>query len=1151
MKKVISLLMSFVMLLSVIAGVDLSAYATDATSGKCGDSAYWNYNEDTKTLIISGSGTMDDYYRQEETAGFILETPWTKFCKNIKKISIGNNVTSIGDKAFYNCIALTSVTIGNSVTNIGYGAFDCCSSLTNVTIPNSVTSIGGDAFQGCSSLTNVTIPNSVTNIGDGAFGHCTDLTNVIIPDGVISIGDNAFYQCDSLTNVIIPDSVINIGAYAFGCSVYMGSSNLKSVTIGNSVTSIGNGAFYNCSSLTSVTIPNSVTSIGTYAFYSCDVLTSVTIGNSVTSIGNHAFDFCDSLTNVVIPDSVTSIGDYAFYSCDGLTSATIGKSVTNIGLCAFSGCSSLTSVIILSSETIPNSVTSIGVRAFENCSRLTSITIPNSVTTIKDYAFDNCNKLTDVYYTGTQEQWKKITIENYYNSNRFLLQATIHYNSTLPDDIKYGVDSESFGNDITGCVGDEIKTLLVYTSEKGNISSLKITSSDSSVVEVGNVQYGVGDYTTGTNEQKATVLLKLKGEGKATVTVTSTDGISKNVNVIVSKAESDFVEKYIDGYDFLNDSYSFKNCGADISKKYFTTLFGTEKGKLLYRNCHNAKGLCFGFAYTTGAILNNYPNVNTIAIRTGLVTSDLCKNIRDIQYHRYSINKFSGMFIGENFLSIEDYIKYAFIYQFSKTVSESSIWYSDKTEDDLSSPTKLLSLVKNAIDNNRVNVTIGMTKRDDSGGHRVLAVGYRENEILVDDPNNISSVESIKINDDGSWTFSGLENWNSDTCYLRSNVDIEAPYRLLSTGQTTTTKEYNSDNTQYTENYMEGINYLDSKSNLISISTNSFKTDKKLIKVTNTESSIDFSEKNSNLFWMNEGVNDISLSNFPQDDVSVSVAGNDSIISTESKNIKRINIDSQNQIMELSAQKDSTFSVSFEKCIENQNYENVEVNVTISGLTDSDKVKAVQTNSNINISGVTKGTVTMSINDEEVKSVSFNDNDGKLKISYDNSGESNKLEVSQNSSSGSTGGGSTDPDPVPGGGGGGGAIPAPEPTPDDTDKKDDDKKPETKPSEPTKPSATKKPAAVKVNKLIAKKNAIVVYWNKVNGVDGYHIQLATDKKFKKNRKSVIVAKQNASKKTVKKLKAKKKYYVRVRAYKLANGKKIYGKWSKIKSVKIK
>ena len=1140
MKKVISLLMSFVMLLSVTAGVDLSAYAAYATSGKCGDSAYWDYNEDTKTLIISGSGTMDDYGRQYGTEFHFLETPWDLFCNGIKKISIGNNVTSIGDGAFDNCIALTSVTIGNSVTNIGYGAFDDCSSLTNVTISNSVTSIGDQAFSGCSSLTNVTIPNSVTNIGDGAFFGCSSLTNITIPNSVTSIGDYAFEKCSSLTNITIPNSVTSIGDYAFGYC-----SSLTNVIIPESVTSISHSAFTNCSSLTNVIIPDKVTNIGNWAFEDCSSLTNVIIPNSVTSIGHGAFEDCSSLTNVTIPNSVTSIDYNTFAGCSSLTNITIPNSVTSIGKYAFFGCSSLTNV------TIPDKVTSIGYNTFARCSSLTNITIPNSIISIGSCAFDNCNKITDVYYTGTQEQWKKVSIDNSYDANRFLLQATIHYNSTLPDDIKYGVDSENFGNDITGCVGDEIKTLLVYTSEKGNISSLKITSSDSSVVEIGNVQYGVGDYITGTNEQKATVLLKLKGEGEATVTVTSTDGISKNVNVIVSKAEPDFVEKYIDGYDFLKDSYNFKNCGADISKKYFTTLFGTEKGKLLYRNCHNFDGLCFGFAYTTGAILNNCPNVNTIAIRTGLVTSDLCKNIRDIQYQRYSINKFSGMFIGENFLSIEDYIKYAFIYQLSKTFSESSIWYSDKIEDNVSSPTKLLRLVKNSIDNNNINISISIMNQCQKKGHQVLAVGYRGNEILVDDPNNIRSVESIKINDDGSWTFSGLENWNSDTCYLRSNVDIEAPYRLLSTGQTTTAKEYNSNNTQYTENYMEGINYLDSKSNLISISTNSFKTDKKLIKVTNTESSIDFSEKNSNLFWMNEGVNDISLSNFPQDDVSVSVAGNDSIISTESKNIKNINIDSQNQIMELSAQKNSTFSVSFEKCIENQNYENVDVNVTISGLTDSDKVKAVQTNSNINISGVTKGTVTLLINDKEAKSVSFNDNDGKLKISYDNSGESNKLEVSQNSSSGSTGGGSTDPDPVPGGGGGGGAIPAPEPTPDDTDKKDDDKKPETKPSEPTKPSATKKPAAVKVNKLIAKKKAIVVYWNKVNGVDGYHIQLATDKKFKKNRKSVIVAKQNASKKTVKKLKAKKKYYVRVRAYKLANGKKIYGKWSKIKSVKIK
>ena len=73
----------------------------------------------------------------------------------------------------------------------------------------------------------------------------------------------------------------------------------------------------------------------------------------------------------------------------------------------------------------------------------------------------------------------------------------------------------------------------------------------------------------------------------------------------------------------------------------------------------------------------------------------------------------------------------------------------------------------------------------------------------------------------------------------------------------------------------------------------------------------------------------------------------------------------------------------------------------------------------------------------------------------------------------------------------------------------------------------------------------------MTGVDGYQIQVATDKNFKKNKKTVTVAKQNASKKTVKKLKKNKKYYVRVRSYKIVNGKKVYGKWSKVKSVKTK
>lgn len=129
-----------------------------------------------------------------------------------------------------------------------------------------------------------------------------------------------------------------------------------------------------------------------------------------------------------------------------------------------------------------------------------------------------------------------------------------------------------------------------------------------------------------------------------------------------------------------------------------------------------------------------------------------------------------------------------------------------------------------------------------------------------------------------------------------------------------------------------------------------------------------------------------------------------------------------------------------------------------------------------------------------------------------------------------------------------------------------DSKPATKPSEPvttpsttqptTKPSTTKntetvKPKKTSIKKLSKGKKKFTATWAKVSGVKGYQIQYSSDKKFKKNNKSVTVTKQKTTKATVKKLKSKKKYYVRVRTYKTVNGKKIYSSWSKVKSVKTK
>ena len=101
-------------------------------------------------------------------------------------------------------------------------------------------------------------------------------------------------------------------------------------------------------------------------------------------------------------------------------------------------------------------------------------------------------------------------------------------------------------------------------------------------------------------------------------------------------------------------------------------------------------------------------------------------------------------------------------------------------------------------------------------------------------------------------------------------------------------------------------------------------------------------------------------------------------------------------------------------------------------------------------------------------------------------------------------------------------------------------------------AAVTRPKKTKIVKLTKGKKRFTVKWKKVKGVKGYQIQYSRKKSFKKKgRKSVFVKKAKVTKKTVKKLKSGKRYYVRVRTYKVVNGKKVYSKWSAKKSVKVR
>ncbi len=99
-----------------------------------------------------------------------------------------------------------------------------------------------------------------------------------------------------------------------------------------------------------------------------------------------------------------------------------------------------------------------------------------------------------------------------------------------------------------------------------------------------------------------------------------------------------------------------------------------------------------------------------------------------------------------------------------------------------------------------------------------------------------------------------------------------------------------------------------------------------------------------------------------------------------------------------------------------------------------------------------------------------------------------------------------------------------------------------------------KQKSTSLSKLQAGNKKATISWKKVTakGIKGYEIQYSTDKSFNsETTKKVTIKKTKTTKTTIKKLKPKTKYYVRIRTFSKKNGENVYSKWSKVKSVKVK
>ncbi|MDR3355375.1 MAG: leucine-rich repeat domain-containing protein, partial [Synergistaceae bacterium] len=163
-----------------------------------------------------------------------------------------NNVTAIGEYAFYGCTSLAQTSLPAGVTSIGNNAFSMCTNLALTSLPPGLTSISYSAFSFCPSLALTSLPSGLTSIGGNAFRACTSLALTSLPSGLTSIGGNAFYYCTSLALTSLPSGLTSFGEYVF---IYCAGLEWLDLSSCVGLTSIGYGAFKHCESLATVAMP--------------------------------------------------------------------------------------------------------------------------------------------------------------------------------------------------------------------------------------------------------------------------------------------------------------------------------------------------------------------------------------------------------------------------------------------------------------------------------------------------------------------------------------------------------------------------------------------------------------------------------------------------------------------------------------------------------------------------------------------------------------------------------------------------------------------------------------------------------------------------------------------------------------------------------
>ncbi len=622
------------------------------------------FNQTIEVLSVPflGNGTTN------QTLNYMFgytSTTYTYVPRTLRDLTITGNITEIANNAFRGASYLKTINIPDSVTSIGTYAF-YQTGITSLKLGENIVSLGERAFASCTSLTSIDLSEvtSSCELGSYLFNGCTSLVSADL-GGINKVAEYMFLSCTKLTNVTLSNNLTTIDWYGFSLTnikSFVAPSTLKTINnhafekssiefadlsqMDGANTYLMDSAFQECASLTKVILPN-LKKINSYAFYKCPNLEECDLPESLEELGQYVFAY-SGLKHVVLPTNLkattTGTGEFIyneklesveikctnssyisskpFQGCTNIKTAILYEGVKNVSKLLFCDCTSLTSV------TLPSTITTINQSAFNTCSSLTSIVIPANVTSIGDYAFSSCTKLLEVYNLSNLEF--EIGSSTYGNvtKNALVIHTSLSEPSIFETDsdgfIFIDVDSKGY---LFGYEGSEEEITLPESYTKNNV-----TYNSYDIFE--------GAFKNNTTLKKVTIPGSVETLGKSAF-----EGCSEITDITI-----------LDGLKYIQDR-AFYNCTSLVNLSLPNSLYRVY-GEYPFTNCGNLKTTTYEYNKYLGNENNPYLYLygRTTADMNSLTIHSDCKLIGSRALT--SLTYVTNVVIPEGVIGIGDYAFY-------------------------------------------------------------------------------------------------------------------------------------------------------------------------------------------------------------------------------------------------------------------------------------------------------------------------------------------------------------------------------------------------------------------------------------------------------------------------------------------------------------